>query len=114
MAPIDSSDPPPGHAVCPARCETCGTHAVGVDAGFPLHVVALLIPCSFRTLRRHLSVFKAEYPPRYRRRGSTHRWIRILYASEVLRIRARMFREGARRPSLLRLVESAVELRRVW
>jgi hypothetical protein len=110
MAPPDGLSPPDGHAVCPARCDQCGVHALGVDPGFSLHMVALLIPCSARALRKHLSTFKADYPPHYRRAGTPYRWHRVLLASEVRQIRARMFREGSRAPSPHRLVEAAVEL----
>lgn len=93
MTPTRTNGTPEGHAVCSASCPRCGVHVLGgIDPGFTLPMAAMLIPCSLRALRSHLSRAKPDYPGRFRRQGSRHHWVRILYASEVLRIRASLFR----------------------
>lgn len=77
------------HAVCSSPCPTCGVHALGVDPGFDVRVACMLVPCSLSAMRTHLKRHKDEFPARYRRVGS-HRRVRVLYASEVKRIRQSM------------------------
>lgn len=70
-----------------------------VDKHVPLPVVPLydlslaaeLIPCTVVALRKHLSTFKGDYPPIYRRERCGRK-VRLLTAREIAKIRSRMLR----------------------
>src|SRR5262245_47878171 len=88
-----TTETPGEHAVCGARCQVCGVHALGLEPGFTLTTAAMLIPCSRRALAQHLQRHRAEFPARYRRQG-LNRWVRVLFSEELTRIRAAMLRTG--------------------
>jgi hypothetical protein len=70
-------------------CDACGNPVIFLDPGYTLVAAALAIPCTRSALKRHLTSY-TDYPRRYRLAGRGHRRQRILYASEVHRIRRRM------------------------
>ena len=76
---------PPEQALVDAMLEA-------VEPLFTLRAAAAIIPMRIATLRTFLSRHKAEFPARYRLDGSGHRRIRLLYASEIWRIRRMVIR----------------------
>jgi hypothetical protein len=63
-----------------------------VEPAFDMRVVPALIPCSFEQMKNRLKKFREEFPARYRAEGRTRRRIRVLLASEVVKLRNLMIR----------------------
>jgi hypothetical protein len=78
------------------RCPAC-QHSflpLPVEPAFDMRVVPALIPCSPEQLKNRLMKFKADFPARYRAEGRCRRRIRVLLASEVVKLRDLMIRPG--------------------
>ena len=65
---------------------TTGAGIAWIDPGYDLAGVHLLIPCQRHTLLKCLYRHRADFPARYRRDGRRRRR-RVLYASEINRLR---------------------------
>ena len=63
-----------------------------VEPLFSLRAAAVILPMPLASLRAFLSRHKDAFPARYRLDGSGHRRMRLLYASEIRRIRAMVIR----------------------
>ena len=63
-----------------------------IDPLFDLRAAAMLVPMRRRSLQTFLARHKDEFPARYRLDGSGHRRVRVIYASEVRRIREQVLR----------------------
>ncbi len=76
------------------RCPSCQYSflPLPVEPAFDMRVVPALIPCSFEQIKNRLKKFKAEFPARYRSEGRSRRRIRVLLASEVVKLRGLMIR----------------------
>jgi hypothetical protein len=76
----------------PSARQLCDAMLQAVEPLFDVRLAAMLVPMRHSALRTLLSRHKAEFPARYRLDGSGHRRVRVLYASEVRRIRAMVIR----------------------
>jgi hypothetical protein len=63
-----------------------------LDPLFDLRAAAFLVPMRRGSLQTFLARHKDEFPARYRLDGSGHRRVRVIYASEIRRIRERVLR----------------------
>ncbi len=57
-----------------------------------MRVVPALIPCSEEQLKARLKKHKEEFPAKYRSEGRCRRRIRVLLASEVVKLRGLFIR----------------------
>jgi hypothetical protein len=76
----------------PSPQQLCDAMLQAVEPLFDLRLAAMLVPMRVSALRTLLSRHKTDFPARYRLEGSGHRRVRVLYASEVRRIRAMVIR----------------------
>jgi hypothetical protein len=97
---------------CPthSQCPTCrgpvyfladlpgGQLPLPVEPLYELAVAAVLIPCSFNTLKFKLQKHKDIFEPPYYRLDSQHRRHRMLTATQVRWLRDTMIRRKTRRP----------------
>jgi hypothetical protein len=74
------------------RCQTCGQPLLPAEPLYDLQLAAALLPCSAGALRTHLYRHRAEYPARYRRQGSGHRRVRLLFGREIEQVRRQLLR----------------------
>ena len=71
------------------QCPSCAYSFLPLpcEPAFDMRVVPALIPCSPEQLKARLKKYKAKFPSRYRSEGRCRRRIRVLLASEVVKLR---------------------------